>query len=94
MFILTILNILLNSVIVNIQKGEFQKVSQLCEYGKKIKIRLVEISQTQNWLIQEVEKDTGLYFDSGYLHRILTGKAKTPSIINSISKILEIQEGA
>ena len=45
-------------------------MAKTCEFGKEIKKRLVDIEQTQEWLIAEVSKDTGKYFDSGYLHRI------------------------
>lgn len=63
---------------------------RFCDFGKEIKKRLVDIDETQNWLIEEVHKDTGLYFDSSYLYRIMTGKVATPSIVSSISQILEI----
>ena len=56
-------------------------MSKLCNFGKEIKKRLVDIDKNQEWLITEVRADTGLYFDTGYLHKILVG---------SISKILEI----
>lgn len=64
---------------------------ELCEFGKIIKIRLVEINQTQSWLEEQVRKDTGLYFDRSYLHKILTGKTNPEKIVNSIKRILEIQ---
>lgn len=44
------------------------------DFGKAVKIRLIELEKTQNWLIEQVEKKTGDFFDSSYLHRILTGK--------------------
>lgn len=65
-------------------------MSKFCDFGKKIKKKLIDIDQTQNWLIEEVRMDTGKYFDSSYLYKILTGELTTPSIISSISKILEI----
>ena len=65
-------------------------MAKVCDFGKEIKKRLVDIDQTQEWLITAVAKDTGKYFDSGYLHRILRGELSTPSIITSISKILGI----
>ena len=60
-------------------------MSKLCNFGKEIKKRLVDIDKNQEWLITEVRADTGLYFDTGYLHKILVGR-----IVASISKILEI----
>lgn len=65
-------------------------MAKVCDFGKEIKKRLVDIDQTQEWLITAVAKDTGKYFDSGYLHRILRGELSTPSIVTSISKILGI----
>ncbi len=61
---------------------------ELCQFGKQIKKRLVDIDQTQKWLIAEVALDTGKYFDRGYLHRILRGEIPTPGIVASICKIL------
>lgn len=66
------------------------KTTKVCEFGKEVKKKLVDIDQTQEWLIQRVKDDTGLFFDSGYLYKILTGKLATPKIIESISKILNI----
>lgn len=63
---------------------------KLCDFGKEIKKKLVDIDQTQEWLICQVRNDTGLFFDSSYLHKVLTGKLSTPKIIESITKILEL----
>lgn len=65
-------------------------MAKVCNFGKEIKKRLVDIDQSQEWLIAEVARDTGKYFDSGYLHRILRGDVFTPGIVASICKILEI----
>ena len=67
---------------------------KVCEFGKEIKKKLVDLDQTQDWLIEQVKADTGLFFDSSYLHKILTGKLQTPKIIESISKILDIEAKA
>lgn len=44
------------------------------DFGKQVKIRLIEIGKTQEWLIDQVKERTGDFFDSSYLHRILSGK--------------------
>ena len=62
----------------------------LCEFGKKIEICLVNINRTNAWLIDQVAKDTGKYFDRRYLHKIKTGEAATPGIVASICRILDI----
>lgn len=67
-------------------------MTKICDFGKEIKKRLVDINQTQEWLIAEVAQDTGKYFDSGYLHRILRGELSTPGIVASIRKILDLPQ--
>lgn len=44
------------------------------DFGKRVKIRLIELGKTQEWLISQVKEKTGDFFDSSYLHRILSGK--------------------
>ncbi len=66
-------------------------MTKLCDFGKEIKKKLVDIDKPQNWLIEEVRKDSGLYFDSSYMNKIMTGKLGTPKIISSICKILGIE---
>ena len=60
----------------------------MTEYGKKIKIRLIELEKNQTWHIEEVNKETGLYFDDSYMYKIVHGKVATPRIVNAINKIL------
>lgn len=68
--------------------------NKLCTFGKEIKKRLVDIDENQEWLIKKVKDDTGLFFDSSYMRKILTGKLATPSIVASIKKILHLEEAA
>ena len=50
-------------------------MAKTSDFGKAVKIRLVELEQTQEWLIQQVREQTGdQSFDSSWLHRILSGK--------------------
>ena len=44
------------------------------DFGKAVRIRLIELNKDQNWLIEQVKERTGDYFDSSYLHRLLAGK--------------------
>ena len=53
----------------------------ICKFGKIVKTRLVEIEQKQEWLIREVSKRTGLYFDTSYMHKILTGQNSNQKIM-------------
>lgn len=67
---------------------------QITDYGKQIKKRLVDLDQPQSWLIQEVIKHTGLFLDSGYLYKIMTGQRKAPSIVNAINEILDLEDAS
>lgn len=62
------------------------------EFGKAVRMRLVELDQPQVWLINQVKERTGLYFDDSYLNRILTGKLATPKMVQAIREILELEE--
>ena len=65
-------------------------VKNISEYGKTIKVRLVELGVDQNWLIEQVRNKTGLYFNSSYLHKILCGTEKPKTITAAIDEILSI----
>lgn len=62
--------------------------NKLTDFGKKIKCTLIEKDETQEWLISEVKKKTGLYFDSSYLNKIMTGKMENAKILTAINEIL------
>ncbi len=66
-------------------------ITGITEYGKSIKVALVQMDKTQNWLISEVAARTGLFFDSSYLHKIMTGELATPSIVKAINDILGLE---
>ena len=69
-------------------------VTDITPYGKQIKMRLIDINQSQSWLVDEVKKRTGLYFDSRYLHKVLTGKRVSSHILEAIDGILDINSEA
>lgn len=48
-------------------------MAQLSDFGKAVKIRLIEMDKSQDWLIKQVQERTGDYFDSSYLWRIMSG---------------------
>lgn len=64
----------------------------ICRFGKIVKTKLIEIEQKQDWLIQEVRNRTGLYFDTSYMHKILTGQNANQKIIAAIREILDLPE--
>ena len=63
-------------------------MATLTEFGKQVKIKLIQMDKPQKWLNEEVIKRTGLYFDDSYLHRIVTGKNSNPKIVSAIKEIL------
>lgn len=63
----------------------------MSEYRKIVKKALIDQEKSQNWLVEEVAKKTGLYFDTAYLSRILNGKNKNAKIIEAINDILGIE---
>lgn len=67
-------------------------MATLTEFGKQVKIKLIQLDKPQKWLNEEVIKRTGLYFDDSYLHRIVTGKNSNPKIVSAIKEILEIED--
>ena len=67
-------------------------MATLTEFGKQVKIKLIQMDKPQKWLNEEVIKRTGLYFDDSYLHRIVTGKNSNPKIVRAIKEILEIED--
>lgn len=59
-------------------------------YCRAVKDALLDRNQTQRWLIEEVRKETGQYFDSGYLQGILSGRKKEEKKRKKILEILQI----
>ena len=62
----------------------------MTEYGKNIKKRLIDMDKPQKWLIDKVQKETGLFFDSSYFAKILNGSKFSPKIADAINRILDI----
>lgn len=67
-------------------------MAQLTAFGKEIKKRLIDIDQAPGWLIEKVKQETGMFFDGGYLYKIMTGKRNAPILSAAIRKILELPE--
>ena len=65
-------------------------LASMTDFGKTVKIRLIEIGKPQKWLVDEVKTRTNLYFDDSYLHRITHGKYENPKIVEAIKQILDI----
>ena len=67
-------------------------MKKITPFGKNIKVALIERGKTQEWLIGQVKEKTGLFFDSSYMYKILTGTQKNPKIINAIKEILGLED--
>lgn len=68
------------------------KISKFSDFGLSVKVKLLQNQKTQKWLSEEVTRKTGLYVDSGYMHKILTGKRNAPKIVDAICEILSIDK--
>lgn len=66
--------------------------SKFTDFGLCVKTKLLRIGKEQKWLEEEIAKETGLYTDSSYLYKILTGQRNAPKIVEAIRKILDIKE--
>lgn len=60
----------------------------LTDFGIEIKTALLKQNKTHKWLQEQVTEKTGLYFDSSYLHKIMTGESKPKHIIAVIREVL------
>lgn len=68
--------------------------SKFSDFGLCVKTELLRRGKSQTWLEETVTEKTGLYVDSGYMYKILTGKRNAPKIVAAICEILELKEGA
>ena len=65
--------------------------SKFTDFGLCVKTELLRQGKEQKWLEEAVAKKTGLYVDSGYMYKVLTGQRNAPKIVEAISEILGIQ---
>ena len=66
-------------------------LSKFSDFGLSVKTKLIQNGKSQKWLEEEVTKKTGLYVDSGYMYKILTGQRNAPKIVDGICEILNIK---
>lgn len=67
-------------------------MSKFSDFGLCVKTELLRIGKTQKWLEEAVADKTGLFVDSGYMHKVLTGQRNAPKIVSAIREILNIKE--
>ena len=73
-------------------KSEKQEPTAPSGFELEVKMKLLQRGMKQTELIQAVQSDTGLFLDDSYLYKILRGDRKPEKIIQSICKILEIEQ--
>ena len=66
--------------------------SKFSDFGLVVKTELLRQGKEQKWLEEAVSEKTGLYVDSGYMWKILTGQRNAPKIVAAICEILSINE--
>ena len=80
---------------INLERGIILgKLSKISDFGLCVKTELLKNRRTQKWLEEEITNRTGLYVDSGYMHKILTGQRNAPKIVEAICEILNIENEA
>ena len=66
--------------------------SKFTDFGLCVKTKLLQMGKEQKWLEETISDNTGLYVDSGYMYKILTGQRNAPKIVAAICETLNIQE--
>ena len=65
----------------------------LSDYGKKIKIALMEQNRKQEWLIAEIKsRYPDVYIDSSNLYKILIGEITSGKVVAAINEILSLSD--
>ncbi|MBQ7329732.1 MAG: XRE family transcriptional regulator [Oscillospiraceae bacterium] len=62
------------------------------DFGLLVKTELLKCGRSQTWLEKTVTEKTGLFVDSSYMYKILTGERNAPKIVDAIRKILDIPD--
>ena len=66
--------------------------SKFSDFGLCVKTKLLRMGKEQKWLEEAVNEKTGLFVDSGYMYKILTGQRNAPKIVEAICEILNIEK--
>ena len=61
-------------------------------FGLCVKTELLRRGMEQKELEEKVTAATGLFVDSGYMYKILTGQRNAPKVVQAIRKILDIPD--
>ena len=66
--------------------------SKFSDFGLCVKTELLRKGKEQKWLEKAVSEKTGLFVDSSYMYKILTGQRNAPKIVDAICEILNIKK--
>ena len=66
--------------------------SKFTDFGLAVKTELLRIGKEQKWLLEAISEKTGLYVDSSYMYKILTGQRNAPKVVAAIREILNMEE--
>jgi hypothetical protein len=66
--------------------------SKFSDFGLCVKTELLRRGKEQKWLEEAVSEKTGLYVDSGYMYKVLTGQRNAPKIVAAICEILNLEQ--
>lgn len=66
-------------------------MSKFSDFGLSVKTELLRLGKEQKWLEEAITEKTGLFVDSGYMYKILTGKRNAPKVVEAIKEILHIE---
>lgn len=67
------------------------EMCKFTEFGLCVKDKLLRMGKEQKWLEEQITEKTGLFADSGYMYKILTGQRNAPKIVQAICEILDIE---
>lgn len=74
-----------------LQTSEYK--NQISNYGKTVKIKLLEMGKKQEWLISEIRnRFPDIYVDGSNIYKILTGEIKSGKVVSAINEILHIKK--
>ena len=83
------------SVLVNTKStegGSFLEECKFTAFGLLVKTELLKRGRSQTWLEKTVTEKTGLFVDSSYMYKILTGERNASKIVTAIREILDIRD--
>jgi hypothetical protein len=64
----------------------------LAPLGMQIKISLLNLNETQEWLIKKAREKTGMYVDSSNLYKLMTGQLHSKRLESAVREILNIHD--